>query len=248
VKSDVPGFDVKKLPRRLALDLENAWEEVQAAPPDGHDHEVGVGEVLSTEGSELPARAPRLICMIGESRSGKDHVAEYIHRHYRRVMILGYSTAMIKEINPHLSGQDREITAGRKSLPHYRHLIQAWAQARRSQDSTHWTRPLAHKIDVHASTGARLVILTGARIPGDFEPVNDRRGSVWKVVRPGNAYRADHEVESWVDRLPCDLVLMNDVEGDPGALEQRAEAALCGAPLGTGFGSPPSLTEVEPDG
>jgi hypothetical protein len=229
VESDVPGFNLKRLPRHLARDLETAWTAVHSAPPDAHDPEVRLGEVLSTEGLELPGRAPRLINVIGEARSGKDHVAEHLHRHYRRVMVLCYSTAMIEEINLHLGSRGREITAGRKSLPHYRHLVQAWAQARRAEDTTHWTRPLAQEIDIHASRGARLVILTGARVPSDFEPVHDRRGSTWKVIRPGNLYRSDHEVESRIDRLPCDLVLRNDVEGNPTVLEQRAETALCGA-------------------
>lgn len=226
----VPGFDLRRLPRHLARDLETAWRKVHAAPADEHDPEVAVGEVLSTKGAELPGRAPRLICLIGESRSGKDHLAEYLHRVFRRVLILGYSTAMVTEINAHLEPYDREITPGRKSLPHYRHLIQAWAQARRAEDPTYWTRPLAHKVDLHAANGARLVLLTGARLPSDFELVHDRLGVVWKVVRPGNTYRADHEVESWIDRLPCDLVLLNDVEGDPSALERRAEEALQGVP------------------
>lgn len=211
----------------MAADLEMAWVKVQAAPEDEPDPAPAVGESISTEGEELPVRAPRLICLLGESRSGKDQVATYLRGRYRRVLVLGYSTKMVREINEHLVPHGREITPGRKSLPHYRHLIQAWAQARRAEDATYWTRPLAHRVDVNAAQGARLIILSGARLPSDLDLVHERSGAAWKVVRPGNPYRADHTVESWVDMLPCDLVLMNDVEGDPSVLEMRAEAALC---------------------
>lgn len=228
MRSGVPGFDLKKLPSHLAADLEDAWAKVHAAPADEHDPEGRVEEVISKEGAELPARAPRLICLIGAPRSGKDHLAGHIHGRYRRVLILGYSTPIVEEVNRHLEPFDREITIGRKSLPHYRHLLQAWGLARRAEDPTYWIRPLAHKVDVNAANGARLILLSGARVPSDFEPVHDRRGVVWKVVRPGNTYRADHAIESSIETLPSDLVLVNDVEGDPTVLEQRAEAALCG--------------------
>lgn len=227
---DLP-FGLERLPSHLAEDLEQAWQETFEAPPDPPDPEGSIIEQISSTGLELPGRAPRLVAITGLPRSGKDHLAAYLASRYSRVLVLAYSTPIIEEVNRHLAPHRREITVNRKPLPHYRHLLEAWGLARRAEDPTYWIRPLAHKVDVNLANGARLIFLSGARVPSDLEIVRERRGQIWKVVRPDNPYVADHPIEQQADCLPYDLLLLNDAEGDPSVLEQRAEAALCGAQL-----------------
>ena len=218
----------------LAEDLANAIAAVRGAEPVAAERsaEDELGE-MSTAGAELPANVPALLALCGVPRTGKDHLAGHLHRNYSGVIRLAYSTPIIAEVNAFLGADaaDRgvaphHIVEANKPLAHYRHLLQSWGLARRAEDPAYWTRQLAETLDRLVDSGARLVIVSGARVPSDLEPIRERGGQLWRVDRPDNDYEASHDVEAQITELPADRVLINPGPEHGGAFERAIELAL----------------------
>ena len=212
-------------------DLEQAVAEVLATDPVAAEpsSEDALGSI-SEEGKDLPDTAPRLLSLCGASRCGKDHLAAYIHSSYEAVIRIAYSTPIIAEVNTFLAAEAdgaeaHRIVEANKPLPHYRHLLQAWGWGRREQDPEYWINQLEETLDEISRQGARLVIISGARVVSDLTPVRKRDGELWRVECPTNSYSAGHKVEGWAD-LPADRILTNPGAEVPGAFEAAIEAAL----------------------
>lgn len=165
----------------------------------------------------LPPGAPHLIALCGLPRSGKDTAAGYLEGRYAGVARIAFSTPILAEVNAFLAPHGHFITEQNKSDAHYRRLLQMWGAGRRVEDPHWWTRRLSEEIDHRRAHGTALVVLSGARDPGDFHFVRSRGGLVWRVTRPGYHPAAiDHPLEQYVATLTSadlDADLIN-AEGD----------------------------------
>lgn len=216
--------DVRAVDPDLQDELERAVDVVLASAPTAPEKTKATASEPGRR-RQLPETAPRLLALAGHPRAGKDYVAAYLQRSYAGVERLAYSTPMIAEVNAFLAPHGHVIGEANKPLPHYRHLIQAWALARRVERPDYWTSKLEGALDA-AMKRSRLTVISGARLPSDLEPIEARGGELWRIVRPKNPYRADHAVESQIDSLPAMCILVNATEGDMTALEEAVEQAL----------------------
>jgi len=212
MKTPLPS-DFNGLPPALSEDLENAVQKVV------HIEQAQMG-------TELPPAFPRLIALTGAPRSGKDQLADYLCDHYSNVIRINYSTPIINEVNSWLVSFGQTINEENKSLPHYRHLLQAWGLARRAQQSAYWIKALENCLNTAYDYGVRLVLLSGARVQSDLLPVKRFQGEVWRIKRPGNPYQADHSIEKSAEEIKADRTLLNPVEGDINAFHREINAAL----------------------
>ena len=176
----------------------------------------------------LPRGLTPLIGLSGKARAGKDTIADYILSRYAGVSRLNFSDPIIAEANAWLDGTGHQITEGNKSEPVYRHLLQSWGASRRTEESDYWTRQLQQRVKDLWAGGSTLVLLCGVRTPTDLELVEKLGGGHWRVIRPGNRYRAEHQIEKMLDELPRETmtVIENPAEGDLGVLYARVDAAL----------------------
>ena len=245
--------------RALALPyLERFWAQaltapavlaVRAYPPELRDDTaLAIANVLDSEPaeltphtplyervadqSELPVTAPHLIGLTGKPRTGKDVVADYLVAHYRGVVRFAFSDAIVDEANVFLARFGHRIVEGNKSLPYYRHLLQAYGMGRRAEDEHYWTKQVKAKLRTAFADGARMAIVTGARMPTDVEVIEGERGEMWRVIRPGNDYSfvggASAAIESGLDSVPAETFreILNPVEGDLAPYVANIEAAL----------------------
>jgi hypothetical protein len=175
----------------------------------------------------LPETAPKLIGLCGRPRAGKDVIAEYLTAQYEGVEFIGaFSQVILDEVNAYLAPFGHRITPQNKNA--YRHLLQVWGFGRATEDPDYWTRQVARKIAAAWLEGARLVVVTGVRLPADVRMLLQLGGECWKVVRPNNPYQAEHAVEAGLDDLPqrCFRVVENPVEGDLRPYERNIERTL----------------------
>jgi len=183
---------------------------------------------------DMPDSVPSVVGLCGKPRAGKDVVAEYIIKHYKGVTSFAFSDGIREEVNRYLaeysydSGRKHFITPENKSEPHYRHLLQAWGNARRAEDPNYWAKQGQKIAKQLLSQGARLVIITGVRAPGEVEAIHEMHGDVLRVVRPGNTYAAEHSAETGLDHLSDDtfITIYNTIEDNLEAYEENIEAVL----------------------
>ncbi len=188
----------------------------------------------SADPLELPAGAPPVIGLAGKPRAGKDVVADYLQARYAGVARTAISDQIVEEANawlaaaPGLLGRRHRITPENKSLPQYRRLLQFWGLRRRGENPRHWVEKVIAAAGRMRQDGARLVIITGVRMPSDMEMVSDLGGVTWKVERPGNPYQAEHAIEAGLDSVPDSefVVISNPAEGDLAPYEANIVAAL----------------------
>jgi len=176
----------------------------------------------------LPEAAPQLIGVCGQPRAGKDFMIDQLIKHYGGIARMNYSDAVIAEANEALraAGVERLIHEGNKSDPLPRRFLQDLGLGRREEEGASYWADQVRRRAGGLMQGSRLVIVAGLRTESDLEPIRRLGGEVWRVERPGNTYKAEHPIEAKINELPVDRVILNDVEGDPGALFEKARAAL----------------------
>lgn len=174
----------------------------------------------------LPDAAPRVLGLVGYLRAGKDVVAAYLQRRYKDVARIAYSDPILSECNEFLAFYGHRI--GESNKDDYRLFLQSWSMARRAEDENYWSYGLQEEIDRALGGGARMVVLSGARLPADVELIERNSGELWRVVRLGGR-RSQHPNEAWIDSIRCSTTIQNSVEGDTGPLEEQVERALWGS-------------------
>lgn len=124
-----------------------------------------------------------------------------------RAQVRAFSDPIIAEANAFLAaaGTSREITPENKSWPPYRKLLQTYGLERRRADPSYWSKKLREEVNSLVAIGD-VVILTGVRTPDDLTFVRSfaepgLAPQVWKVYRPGNTYRAEHDIEKALDHV-----------------------------------------------
>jgi hypothetical protein len=170
----------------------------------------------------------------GKPRAGKDVAVDFIEAHYSGVKRLAFSDFIIAEVNDYLlqTGSRHRITAGNKSEPIYRKLLQDWGLGRRTNpdgtENSYWTDKVLERISKYRQDpSVGMVMITGVRTPGDFELIQEQlKSPVWEAVRPGNDYQAEHAVESAAAGQRIDFEIMNDVEGDLKPFEANIEKGI----------------------
>lgn len=193
----------------------------------------GQPEVIPEGTAELPGQHPVLIGLAGAARSGKDMVAAHLEGTYARAERLAISDGIIAEVNEYLAGTGHCITQENKSEPPYRKLLQEWGMARSRPNPDYWIDKVLQIADDKFSAGSQLVMITGVRRPTEAEAIRQHgylgaepSGQLWRVVRPGNTYSADHEIERMMDNVPADVTLSNDREGDMDHVQGRAREEM----------------------
>lgn len=187
----------------------------------------------------LPHTAPALMTICALPQSGKDVIADHAQATYAGVARMNFSDAIIAEANAWLAGHGRRIGEHNKNEPHNRRLLQQWGHGRRLESRTYWLGPLSERISQLQSSGARMVIVAGARLAImpvtnevnllDLELICALGGETWKVQRPGNPYEAGNPVEDGLLYTPDDVfdcVVLNDREGDLDHFHRNIDAAL----------------------
>ena len=139
---------------------------------------------------------PRLVGVLGAVRSGKDTLAELAQAEYANVARIAYSDTILPEVNQYLSPLGYHVDHHCKTLPHFRHLLQAWGSGRRLEDPDYWIRTLHAMIRQEWEQGARLVLVPGLRLVTnpdtgavswrDVEAIQELGGEAWVVHRPNN--------------------------------------------------------------
>ena len=177
----------------------------------------------------LPPCAPRLIVVQGDPRAGKDVVAAHLRATYQAVGSVMTSTAIRAEVNDYLAPYGHRVVEANKSLPHYRHLLQAWGMSRQEEDPDYWPNAAIPQVQAAWAKGMRLVVITGLRWPHDAQCYRAVGGQIWRVERPGNPYQTGHYAEDGFKDTPrtfFDRVVVNAVEGDLAPFHAAIEAAL----------------------
>jgi hypothetical protein len=204
-----------------AADLETAITDILALHPQSVPTSIlPVLYPAVADLAELPEAMPTVMGLFGDPGSGKDVVAEYLQARYRAVSRYTFSDAIRQEVNAFLAhfsygGWHHHIVEGNKSHPPYRHLLQAWGQARRSENPNYWLPGVERAIAHDLESGSRLVIASGARDPNEIDLIyHDYKGLLLRVVSPHNTYRADHEVERQLQQLSDTLfvTIVNDYD------------------------------------
>jgi len=179
----------------------------------------------------LGLRRPMIIGMTGLPHAGKDVLVDYLEANYTGIRRCAFSDVIIAEVNRYLGEQglgEHQIGPENKSVPEYRRLLQDWGIGRAKEDPLYLARGLEQVIAAaKADPETELIVITGARMPGDFDYIENHLGAeVWRAVRPGNSYQAEHPVEIAASERPVARELLNDVEGDLTAFVTNIEAAI----------------------
>jgi hypothetical protein len=220
--------DFNRLPAEALADLQQALEATLATNPTPAGEQE---KLITTSGLPLPAQAPRLVGVVGKPRVGKDVIAQHCERRYRGVVRCASSDCIIAEVNQLLAPTPHRIGEQNKSDPHYRHLLQAWGNAREQLDPYYWADQMERRINALWSAGARLVFYTGVRTPEAVALIRRLGGKLWKAHRPGVTYQAEHASEQKLDHLTdadFDAIIINPVEGDLEPYLANIERALKG--------------------
>ena len=233
-------FDLYRLGPRLARELQAAAGGVLSSSPNGP--QITPTPYPRSPGSlaPLPAGVPALVGIIGLSEHGKDEVAAHAQRTFAHVARVAFSDSILPEVNEWLVPRGHHVDHTCKNRPEIRRLLQAWGSARRAENPDHWTEKLAGMIAGEHADGARLVFLTGLRLPTDpdtgtvswrdVEFVRENGGEVWVVRRPGHVLAAhEHPNEKALKDIPdrmFDRVILNGTEGSLDGLRQDTIAAL----------------------
>lgn len=170
----------------------------------------------------------QIIGLCGAPQAGKDVIAEYIESEYQGVAKANFSDYILVEVNQYLKeqGVDHEITLANKNEPLYRLLLQEWGGGRFKEDPDYWPRMVQREVEKLAQDN-ELVLVTGLRSPADFEVIEDSlQGDVWRAVRPGNSYVAEHEIEKLAATREVDQEVLNPSEGDLKPFSKNIEATL----------------------
>lgn len=230
-----PAVSLESLPLRRELHSESTARDLKQAIEAISEMEPlpllpGEDLPLEKEARTLGSGAPKLIGISGRPRAGKDTIADSVLARYRNVRRINFSDLIIDEINDWLAGTGHKLTEGNKSDPAYRLLMQAWGMARREEDPNYWTDSIKRTIENYWDSGTDLVLVCGVRALSDLEAIEELGGEHWRVVRPANAYQAEHEIEKQLDELPPErqTVFINDSEGNPGALHEKVYQTLEG--------------------
>lgn len=173
-----------------------------------------------------------VVGLLGKPKSGKDAVADHFKQTYSGVASCAFSDAIVAEVNALLAllGWAARITSANKSSLRFRRVLQDWGVIRRRVNGpSYWVERALGRVASLAQEGAGLVFVTGARSVDDVRALSDYGAAMWKVVRPGNPYSADHEIERQLDHVPdwaWDHLLLNETEGDMTPMLRRAEVAI----------------------
>ena len=173
--------------------------------------------------------APKLIVVQGDPRAGKDVVASHLRDTFQGVGSVMTSAAIRGEVNDFLAPYGHRLVEANKSLPLYRHLLQAWGMSRQQENPDYWPDAAIAQVQRAWRQGLRLVVITGLRWPHDAQRYRDIGGQIWRVERPGNPYRTGHYSEDGFKDIPrsfFDRVLVNGIEGDLRPFKAAIEAAL----------------------
>lgn len=174
--------------------------------------------VRSVPGEGFPGRRTwSLLVLTGRPKAGKDTVAEHLVDTVGGVGRVAFSDALMVEVNLILGemcsrlsiviGEQfplHRIHEGNKNHPPYRRLLQDWGVIqRRAHGPNYWASQAFEAANAIGYSGAKLVILTGARSVGDLNEAWRNRASVWRVDRP--AMTGDeqvHPIETQLDHIP----------------------------------------------
>jgi hypothetical protein len=170
----------------------------------------------------------QVIGLCGSPQAGKDVIAEYIEAEYQGVAKANFSDYILVEVNQYLKeqGVDHEITLANKNEPLYRRLLQEWGGGRFKEDAKYWPRMVKREVK-KLTQDNELVLVTGLRSPADFEVIEDHLdGDVWRAVRPGNSYVAEHEIEKLAATRKVNQEVLNPSEGDLEPFSENIEKAL----------------------
>lgn len=229
-------FKLEEYDKKTQLEIKTACqavlEQVPVSPPLPEPPNYKPVE----NPKELPNSLPSLIGIFGDPQAGKDVVVDYIVAHYRDVRRMSFSDMIFPEVNAYLAlhpikvnGEELRhvITHTNKTKPFYRKLLQVWGLVR-DPNLNYWAGKVREQIKAFWDSGARLVIITGVRLPPEISMIGELNGKVWKVVRPNNPYKASHAVESLLNNLPLELYreISNPVEGNIQPFEKNIRQAL----------------------
>lgn len=158
----------------------------------------------------------QIIGIAGQPKSGKDVVVDYLVANYKGIRRTVFSDYVIAETNAYLKENNygHYITVENKSEDLYRELLQDWGIGRFEENPKYWSDKIKEGIQSMKVSGVDLILVTGVRLPADFDMIKEIRGDMWRVHRPGNTYSASHEIEDgWATR-PVDYIIENLAEGD----------------------------------
>lgn len=213
------------LVEQVAATLPEAARESFRALIEDPPADVPAPERPEPGSAPLPQSAPRVIGVCGKPRAGKDFMIDRLVQYYGGIARMAYSDAILIEANDALRAVGvREIHEGNKSDPLPRRFLQDLGLGRREEEGPGYWADMVRRRAGQLMEDNRLVIVSGLRVEADLEPFRRLGGEVWRVDRPGNPYQAEHEIESKIDELPVDRVIVND--GDAESLFRKARAAL----------------------
>jgi cytidylate kinase len=183
----------------------------------------------------LPETAPKLVGVVGKRGSGKDHGVDFIESEYQGVRRMAFSDSIMDEVNSYLSPTGHVITSTNKNeVDEYRRILQMWGiHARPFEDPDYWVKAVARKIKSFQNQGARLVMVTGSRLPQDLDFLRSLEAKIWRVRRPDWDAEIPDGSDSKLDSLPdtdFDRVILNPVENDVLPYEANLLAALHDGP------------------
>jgi ABC-type enterochelin transport system substrate-binding protein len=146
---------------------------------------------------------PIIIGLAGKMRSGKTHVARYLHTEYGFPTV-SFATAL--KVDVIQMGFDAQEVMETKPQP-IRALLQAYGQARRHQDKDYWVKEAMDYIKTLRQSNSYdgPVVIDDVRFPNEVAAVTNAGGLVIRLDRP-DLIRPDNEdpSETALDNMVLD--------------------------------------------
>jgi len=155
---------------------------------------------------------PKIIGILGRSRSGKDTIANIILDLYPEYSIKRFAQPIKNALKEIYDFSPEQLEDDSKELIDIRHNItprQAMQEMTHYYLEKHGPDFFSKKIfKLYDTQEAKQIIIPDVRYEHDIKEIRNRGGIIIKVIRPSNSFQ--HLIEDHINSLQGDYNIMND--------------------------------------
>lgn len=181
-----------------------------------------------------------LVAFTGYARSGKDTAADALRREVPGAVVRAFADSLKVEcakaygapiewfmIDEYKDTEFKHLALGNATDRRFRQFMAqcpvdmfSWRTPReimqlygteyrrRLDGDDYWVERCVEVLDLYPD--APLHIITDCRFPNESAAVLNRRGQIWKIIRPGVERRSDHRSEAYIDLIAPTRFVHND--------------------------------------